>query len=479
MNVNALSSIIRLLVAAASLGACAQSDQVQLKLLTGLESNPVQQFFNHQKTRAFATLASIPGGQTCAQRNIYAGFQIGEDDSTLQTFPMNVRTPSNAGTLDATWVKNNAIIEPITLRVPKGLNITVGIIGNLIRTTEYDTDGISCAPYTLGGGGVWQVQDSASLIGYTKLVASSNQVVPLQTWILDAAPNSIPTVPSNADCQSNVTTDCPGKDFQKIFPATSSSVPFIAELEYFKGSNQPQGIKQLISYTAIGDYKYAPDFKDMLVRFRSPTGALLGDSIFSQNFPQSASVTNGATYKLNQKHPVNSGAQSGFFIFSNQQSGSNIVLFWSSLSSITNYNVQSSISINGPFTTIQATGTNSYLASPTLGATTYFRIQADADGLFVESSPLAVLPLSAPGAPSFSPITNGASFTLPTVTGATQAEYQYQIAPAGAWSAWQSCASTSACTVVTGSSGSYNAKFAFKNNQYGYVESAPIGFTAL
>lgn len=242
MKTLALAILIPLFVS-----ACApDSPTVTVRLRTAFETRG--NFKNLLRTMA-APPAYTPTGQSCLQKNLYAAVDASglDKDSglTLETTPIVAETGMSSGafTIDADWIATYGMpSKPISVTVPRGIPVGVGIVGALVASEQRDPGAETCRdfdPVTLAP------YQSTSVIGHREIIANGIIDVPIKVWVLPAleavSPQATPPAGDpNCDSGPDSSQNCPGIDFLRLSCTDCGANSRYVRLEYAANRLDPR-----------------------------------------------------------------------------------------------------------------------------------------------------------------------------------------------------------------------------------------------
>lgn len=188
-----------------------QGPTVDLKLVTGLENHGPKNLLN-----GLVGIGSYP--DSCRQKNLYA-VVVAENDreGAFELFRVPIETGMSATTpmMDAAWVTQNSLSPPIVVPVPRGVEVSVGVVGSLSWSRRKDANGETCADFD-GDSMTAAPYSTSSVIGHRTVIASAQTEVPLKVWVLPAQspPKATPT-PGDPNCALGRDAGqlCPSQDF--------------------------------------------------------------------------------------------------------------------------------------------------------------------------------------------------------------------------------------------------------------------------
>ncbi len=256
---------------------CGHQKTATVTLQTGFEAkeapqNLMARFFTQK-------VASV--NKMCVQSQIFAAAGPHTDDNgtfSLSSYPVQLTTPLDAN-VDGDF-SNGALgwlqasqFGTISIPVPTGVPVDIGIIGALSAPVEVAGDG-TCPLLDSSTG---FPNPSYSVLGHVLTTVSANTVVPINIWIANGAqPIASPAPGSTCDGNSDkYSQQCPNQNFDRVSCTGSNcSTIFYAQFDYFYGANGGQHITQLLPLSATGSV-YIPDVSplDVTLIGGAPTAA--------------------------------------------------------------------------------------------------------------------------------------------------------------------------------------------------------------
>lgn len=251
-------------------GCGGSGDAVKVRIVTGLENK--KPF--HNLMQKFAPNAlTVLGPNTCKQKGIVAAVAPLGDKSLTETFPVDVTTNyfNAAYTIDSSWAGSNLEFAPISVPVPRGVPVEVGIFGSLVSAEAKSADG-SCRDW-LAGGPV----GTTSVIGHKIINVSAEADIPLRVWMNPALSNvqPLPTAapPGSPECYDPAAGNqsCPLLDFYALHCPGCNASGLIARVEYGFARNAPETIVQwLNSGEIVSGEVNLPAIRPMKITFHDP-----------------------------------------------------------------------------------------------------------------------------------------------------------------------------------------------------------------
>lgn len=474
------------------LSACGPaSDTVVVRLRTGLEkAGKTPNLMSSLSTppNAFA----LPANR-CIQKNLYAGFSAGDkSDDHLETLRVPIVVDYSAGPYDITdTFLQNAEVPEITLKIPRGIPVGVGILGSLASSERLDAGGVTCADFDNS----FVPYVSSSIIGHTRIVANGPMDVPLNVWVTPT--NIVPQATPAAGCSDrDHNQNCPFLDYFKFACSNCTSDGRNLMLEYAFDRNAPE--KRVIQMlpASRANLAYIPNILPVRVSFLDASLRPIASHVFTSNDltgggnrtagrnftpAETGSATQTITLTEWSSKIIPTITAASLQAFTGQGTGANAInLVWNHGTYIEQYTVKYSTSSGGPYTTIQNVPgyQNSYnLTALTASGTYYIVIEgSNSQGSTpVDSNERAYIPLGTMSAPT---ATGGASTTIsvswshPAGASAAAVTYSVEKFSAGTNASLGSCGSVAFPSTSLTCSGlttgqSYYFKVSADNGSYG------------
>lgn len=252
---------------------------VDVRLITGLE-NPAR-FANLMKGLSTAAMTGL-GAMSCRQPHLFAGLDMtpdnGDDDALLETYPLNLSanyTATGNFTVDALWLQNNTAFDPVTIPVPRGVPVGIGLIGSFIATggedaadrcVDFDNSANAYHTYTISGHRRW--------------VADTAGDVPLNVFVtrMDALPSATPAqgLPGDPRCEdeSRDAQFCPTLNYYEVSCSGSGCPSLRFKFEYGFGRNRPEHVVQWLNGMPVASKFNIPDVMPLRIGvYNNPPGS--------------------------------------------------------------------------------------------------------------------------------------------------------------------------------------------------------------
>jgi hypothetical protein len=280
MKSYSFSSVLIYLGVVVLFGCGPASNQVTLSIKPFVQA---QQSFHNLSKDLFLT--TTVGVGTCRQTELRLGLNLdpkpeGGDGGTTTdflTYPIELNSETTnpvTSVADMTGLlSNHSTGSAIQVLVPRGKTVEVGVVGTAYNPIDSNTDGV-CDRQTA----TLDAAENYSIIGHTRVTATTNIDLSLNTWVVPA--NLVATIVTptpgtpgsgSFNCPDPNNRDlCSYRDIVKVSSSNPSALKLIS-VQYFFGKNNANGVTQYLSTPSTSGPFFIPSVFPMIFTYTDGT----------------------------------------------------------------------------------------------------------------------------------------------------------------------------------------------------------------